>query len=149
MFAVFETLVFTPLSNSSKVLIMTVPECHVRAKALDEKREQLNDLLVYNLGRKDNVYVSLSLTNSSLSHFLISPQKILWLLKMSRRWEEMGIDEYWHTNQTHQKTAVYLISAVKCPITTWNRVEERVSGTTGCILRKRDIGKWELWWGRR
>ncbi|KAF7868576.1 hypothetical protein EAF04_005107 [Stromatinia cepivora] len=53
--AVFETLVFTPLSNASKVLIMTVPECHVRAKVLDEKREELNDFLVYNLGRKDNV----------------------------------------------------------------------------------------------
>ncbi|KAJ8058387.1 hypothetical protein OCU04_012578 [Sclerotinia nivalis] len=62
LYAVFETLVFTPLSNASKVLIMTVPECHVRAKVLDEKREELNDLLVYNLGRKDNVYVSFSMT---------------------------------------------------------------------------------------
>ncbi|KAF7912985.1 uncharacterized protein EAF01_002006 [Botrytis porri] len=55
LYAVFETLIFKPLSNSSKVLILTVPECHVRAKVLDEKREELNDMLVYTLGRKDNV----------------------------------------------------------------------------------------------
>ncbi|KAG4027404.1 hypothetical protein MFRU_030g00400 [Monilinia fructicola] len=55
MYAVFETLVFTPLSNSSKVLILTIPECHVRSNVLDEKREELNDMLVYSLGRKENV----------------------------------------------------------------------------------------------
>lgn len=59
LYAVFETLIFTPLSNSSKVLIMTIPECHVRAEVLDERRAELNDMLVYSLGRKDNVYVFL------------------------------------------------------------------------------------------
>ncbi|THV51912.1 hypothetical protein BGAL_0095g00280 [Botrytis galanthina] len=60
LYAVFETLIFTPLSNSSKVLIITIPECHVRAKVLDEKREELNDMLVYTLGRKDNVLEQLA-----------------------------------------------------------------------------------------
>lgn len=71
LYAVFETLVFTPLSNSSKVLIMTIPECHVRSRVLDEKREELNNMLVYSLGRKDNVYVSFALQLVSLQSFSI------------------------------------------------------------------------------
>ncbi|EDN96351.1 predicted protein [Sclerotinia sclerotiorum 1980 UF-70] len=52
LYAVFETLVFTPLSNASKVLIMTIPGCHVRAKVLDQKREELNDLSTFDLRGK-------------------------------------------------------------------------------------------------
>ncbi|KAI9645519.1 hypothetical protein NHQ30_006261 [Ciborinia camelliae] len=52
IYAVFETLIFTPLSHSSKVLILTVPECHVRSKVLDEKREELNDSDTFDLRGK-------------------------------------------------------------------------------------------------
>ncbi|CCD50395.1 hypothetical protein BofuT4_P090820.1 [Botrytis cinerea T4] len=38
---------------------MTIPECHVRAEVLDERRGELNDMLVYSLGRKDNVIFDL------------------------------------------------------------------------------------------
>ncbi|CAD6447106.1 06f8aab5-0990-4f8e-b8b9-c4ac3a48efd3-CDS [Sclerotinia trifoliorum] len=59
---------------------MTIPEFHMGVKGLDQKREEFNDLLVYNLGRKNNVYVCFAINH--LLHFSfqnLGRKKVIWV----------------------------------------------------------------------
>lgn len=50
----------------------------MRSNVLDEKREELNDMLVYSLGRKENVYV-LSLLGTAISSCLEEEEELKML----------------------------------------------------------------------
>ena len=45
IYEAIKSMTSLPLENGARVLLMTVPECHVRIKSLDSKRDELNGLI--------------------------------------------------------------------------------------------------------
>jgi hypothetical protein len=45
IYAAIKSITSLPLENGARVLLMTVPECAVRSKSLDSKRDELNGMI--------------------------------------------------------------------------------------------------------
>jgi hypothetical protein len=45
IFSAIKSITSLPLENGAKVLLMTVPECGVKRKSLDQKRDELNGFI--------------------------------------------------------------------------------------------------------
>lgn len=45
IFTTIRAIIAMPLEYGARILMMTIPECHAKSEALDERRDALNDMI--------------------------------------------------------------------------------------------------------